>query len=83
MSDVDGEGVWLRGVCEIDGDVDRVGGKVAAVGQRMLARVTQVLIAEFFDGLNAKLSGVTSSDRGGLVAMVLRALKAMFRGGGR
>ena len=38
----------------------RVGGKVASVGQRMLGKVTEVLIARFFDALNREGQGGVS-----------------------
>ncbi len=59
-----------------------VGGKVAAVGQRMLGRVTEVMIAEFFDGLNAKLSGADPrSSGGGFMRALRRALRLLGVGG--
>lgn len=55
-----------------------VGGKVAAVGQRMLARVTEVMIAEFFEALNAKLSGKASgAPAGGLLQALRRLLRLL------
>ena len=50
------------------------GGKVAAVGQRMLARVTEVMIAEFFEALDTRLSGKASSAAGGGFLYALRRL---------
>ena len=38
-----------------------VGGKVAAVGQRMLGSVTSILIGQFFKGLERRLSGAPPS----------------------
>jgi 2-furoyl-CoA dehydrogenase large subunit len=60
-----------------------VGGKVAAVGQRMLARVTEVMIAEFFEGLNARLTGTGAPRSGGLLTALRRLLRFVGRGGGR
>lgn len=60
-----------------------VGGKVAAVGQRMLARVTEVMIAEFFDGLNAKLSGKPPSAAGGGIARAIRRFLRLLGVGAR
>ena len=57
-----------------------VGGKVAAVGQRMLARVADVMIAEFFAALNARLSGGAAPRSEGMLTTLLRLARRIFAG---
>ncbi len=56
----------------------RVGGKVAAVGQRMLGAATRVLIAEFFRNLNRSIGG-TERARGGPLGRLIAFLMAFLR----
>ncbi len=52
-----------------------VGGKVAAVGQRMLGTVTKILIGQFFRGFDRRLKGDGSGSSGGGI------FKRLFGGG--
>ncbi len=52
-----------------------VGGKVAAVGQRMLGTVTKILIGQFFRGFDRRLKGEGSGSSGGGI------FKRLFGGG--
>ncbi|MDP6818970.1 MAG: molybdopterin-dependent oxidoreductase [Alphaproteobacteria bacterium] len=62
----------------------RVGGKVAAVGQRMLGAATRILINQFFNGLNRRLGGAGQrSGGGGPIGRLITVLAALFGGGSR
>ena len=65
----------------------RVGGKVAAVGQRMLGAATRILIGQFFNSLNRRLGGAnvsgTGGGGGGLIGRLIALLAALLGGGKR
>ena len=51
-----------------------VGGKVAAVGQRMLGTVTKLLIGQFFRGFDKRLKNVNGNSRRVSIGAVLKRL---------
>ncbi|MDH3690189.1 MAG: molybdopterin-dependent oxidoreductase [Gammaproteobacteria bacterium] len=55
-----------------------MGGKVAAVGQRMLKTVTRLLVRQFFDGLNRALAPTSKVPRG-LFKRLISLLRSLIR----